>query len=298
MEPESSPAAAERHLAALRPEAEAALERALQLAQGAPASLLEALRHPLVAGGKRLRPGLVALAARSCGCDPAAAWAPMAAVELIHTYSLVHDDLPCMDDDDLRRGRPTTHVVFGEAAAVLVGDALQSLAFEVLASGGGEQAAGMVAALARAAGPVGMVGGQALDLAGEGQEPEEAAVLAIHRAKTAALIAASVELGALVAGAPEERVELLRAFGGDLGLLFQVADDLLDCTASEDELGKTPGKDAAAGKCTVVAALGLAGARDLAEDLERRLGAAADRAGLASGDPLRGIPAWVRSRTS
>jgi len=298
MQPDSSPATAEALLAALRPEAETALERALELAQGAPAGLLEALRHPLVAGGKRLRPGLVALAARSCGGDSGAAWAPMAAVELIHTYSLVHDDLPCMDDDDLRRGRPTTHVLFGEATAVLVGDALQSLAFEVLAAGGGEQAAAMVAALARAAGPVGMVGGQILDLAGEGQEPEEAAVLAIHRAKTAALIAASVELGALVAGAPAERVELLRAFGWDLGLLFQVADDLLDCTASEDELGKTPGKDAAAGKCTVVAALGLAGAQGLAQDLERRLEAAADRAGLDPDDPLRGIPAWVRSRTS
>ena len=285
-------------LAALRPSAEAALERALERAGQAPPSLLEALRYPVQAGGKRLRPCLVSLTCSGCGGAPEQAWAAMAAVELIHTYSLVHDDLPCMDDDDLRRGRPTTHRVYGEATAVLVGDALQALAFEVLAAEGGPQAASMVAVLARASGPVGMVGGQALDLAAEGSDAGEAEVFAIHRAKTAALIAASVELGALAAGVREPRLGALRAFGWELGLLFQVVDDLLDVTASEEALGKTPGKDAEAGKRTVVAVLGLEGARARACAMEDSLAGLADAAGLAATDPLRSLPAWVRSRSS
>lgn len=283
-----------RALQALRPAMDRALERALALAGNAPPKMLAAARYPIDAGGKRLRPSLVhwiaeSLGAGKDGTDLAeVTWAPCAAIELIHSYSLVHDDLPCMDDDDLRRGKPTTHVVHGEAIAVLVGDGLQALAFEVLGSHGGQRAATMVSVLARAAGLAGMVGGQALDLAAEGEVADEAQVHGIHQAKTAALLGAAAELGALAAGADQEQRKRSCAYGQGLGLLFQYADDLLDVIGSASDLGKTPGKDLAAGKATIVALLGVDGARarvaQLVDELEGQEGI------------LGALPAWIAGR--
>lgn len=285
-----------------------ALERALQLAEGAPAQLLAAARHPIDAGGKRLRPALVSWVAQaefqSQGQNLGSAdlfdriWAPCAAIELLHTYSLVHDDLPCMDDDDLRRGQPTTHVIHGEAVAVLVGDGLQALAFEVLASGGGPSSGAMVSVLARAGGLVGMVGGQALDLAAEGQQPNESALLEIHEAKTAALLGAACELGALSAGADFSRCAQWRAYGIELGMLFQFVDDLLDVTASSAVLGKTAGKDEAAGKVTVVSLLGVEGAQRRVGQMAEKLQAAAILGQDGAARVLGRLPGWIVGRTS
>jgi geranylgeranyl pyrophosphate synthase len=281
--------------------AESVLERNLALLDLGPPAHSEALRYALFGGGKRLRPALVKLACQELGGTLSAAGPAAAAVEMVHTYSLVHDDLPCMDDDDLRRGRPTTHKVFGEDQAVLVGDGLQALAFELLAREGGPNGAEMVAVLARASGPAGMVGGQALDLLAESNtdSPVSAdAVREIHRHKTAALIAASAELGALAADAVGEQRSGMRAWGMSLGLLFQAVDDLLDVTGSAEELGKTPGKDADAGKATLVAALGFEGARAEAE----RLADQAREAALSAGCPAEGravaLVEWLLARRS
>ncbi len=224
----------------------------------------EALRYALFGPGKRLRPALVRLAAEHLGAGEALAAAPAVAVEMVHTYSLVHDDLPSMDDDDLRRGRATCHRVYGEAEAVLVGDGLQALAFEWLARRGGSRAAELVAILARAAGPAGMVGGQSLDVSTEAGAGE-AAVRDIHAAKTGALIAAAVEMGAVVADAAATERAALRRYGEALGLCFQAVDDVLDTTGDAPTLGKTPGKDAARGRASLVDALGVEGARRSAE---------------------------------
>jgi farnesyl diphosphate synthase len=253
-------AAAGRWLEDSRRWFEEALARFLAGADLGPPALREALEYALLGGGKRVRPAIVRLVAGEAA-DPAAVEAAAVAVECIHTYSLVHDDLPCMDDDDLRRGRPTVHRAYSEATAVLVGDGLQALAFEALA-GAPEGAAAMTRALARGAGPAGMVGGQALDLDGEGRDLGVEAVREIHRTKTAALLAASAELGALAGGSDPARVELAGRFGLALGMCFQATDDVLDVTGDATTLGKTPGKDAGAAKGTLVAALGLEGARD------------------------------------
>jgi len=246
----------------------------------AKARLDEALRYAVLGGGKRIRPALVRLACSAHGGSDAAAAPAAVAVELIHAYSLVHDDLPCMDDDALRRGRPTVHIAFDEALAVLVGDGLQALAFEHLARRGGPRAAEAVALLAAAAGPSGMVAGQALDLAAEGQRIDATEAEAIHRWKTAALLGASAELGALAAGAGVATRAACRDFGMELGLLFQAVDDLLDVTGDAATLGKTPGKDDAEGKATVVRALGLEGARRAADTLAARATESGRRAGL------------------
>ncbi len=275
-----------------RREVEAALERVLS-AGAAPEPLLPAMRYSVFAGGKRLRPLLARAAFESVAGASAASsggiFEALAALELIHTYSLIHDDLPCMDDDALRRGKPTCHVVFGEAVAMLAGDTLQTLAFEVLASRpeGGELAARRaeaVAVVARAAGGRGMAGGQALDLAatGNGIVPSKALLHEIHAKKTGALIAASVELGAILGGASEDRRSLLRSYGDRLGLLFQIADDLLDATASSAMLGKTAGKDAAQGKLTFPSVYGLDGTK---RELESVLSLTRSEA-AACGDPL------------
>ena len=237
-----------------------------------PHEIAEAMQYALLGGGKRIRPAVVKLVADAVresaddGPTTRALEAAAIAIECVHTYSLVHDDLPCMDDDDLRRGRPTTHKVYGEATAVLVGDALLTLAFETLAKGFPQAtAADAVLALARAAGPAGMVGGQALDLASEGQALSADAVRGIHDLKTAQLLAASAELGAIAGGASVELRATCRQFGHSLGLAFQAVDDVLDVTGDAATLGKTPGKDAEAQKGTLVAALGLDGARSEAE---------------------------------
>jgi geranylgeranyl diphosphate synthase type II len=237
--------------------AETALEARLPAATVEPARLHAAMRYAIFAGGKRLRPALVLLACRAVGGTDAAAAPGLAAVELLHTYTLVHDDLPAMDDDDLRRGRPTCHKAFDEATAILAGDALQTAAFAAAAELGAEA----VLVLARDTGSLGVVGGQQDDLDAEGKPPDAALLERIHRRKTAALIRASCELGAIAGRATPAQRAALAAYGEALGLAFQIADDVLDVTATAATLGKTPGKDAAQGKLTYVAVHGLDAAR-------------------------------------
>ncbi|MFT5049070.1 MAG: geranylgeranyl pyrophosphate synthase [Chlamydiales bacterium] len=284
---------------------EVQLDRALGDLAGTPPLLLEAMRYSLFGGGKRVRPALVRAACNLVGGTDEQAGRAAAAVELLHTYSLVHDDLPCMDDDDLRRGRPTCHKVYGEALAVLVGDGLQAAAFEQTASIEGEGGARTTACLARAAGALGMVGGQQLDLAAEvGASVGD--VVEIHHRKTGALLVASVELGVLAAhpewarpDAPEAgRLEALRDYGRALGLCFQAVDDLLDVTGDAGSLGKTPGKDVAAGKATLVAAQGLDGARESARRAAKTAEAAARRAGATDDHPTLWIVEALLDRKS
>ena len=224
-----------------------------------PGKLREAMSYAMMAGGKRLRPLLVLSSCRAAGGTDERALPAALAVEMIHTYSLIHDDLPAMDDDDLRRGRPTTHVIFGEAMAILAGDALHTMAFETLAGANlpAARIRAQVATLARAAGPGGMAGGQVLDLLAEGQEPSEELVSHIDRLKTGALLAASHRLGAEAAGGETSLLERLEEVGERVGLAFQMQDDILDQTATSEQLGKTPGKDQAAGKVTWPAVVGI-----------------------------------------
>jgi len=279
------------------PVIEDALERALveTSAGSAPPALRVALRHALLGGGKRVRPALTLLVCEASGGLREAALPAAVACELVHAYSLVHDDLPCMDDDLLRRGRPSVHAAHGEALAVLAGDALQTLAFEVLAAQPDAQAARAQAALlARCSGAAGMVGGQVLDMESEGRPSDEPAVRAIHRAKTGALFEASVRMGALAAGVDDAP---WGPWAEAVGRLFQATDDLLDATRTTDELGKTAGKDSAAGKATLVAALGADGARAAAE----REAEAADAALQAVSpslryDALAGLPSMLLGR--
>ena len=243
---------------------DAELERALPSETESPEELHRAMRYAVFGGGKRLRPAVCMAAAQWVGASPAVAYPAAAALELLHTYTLVHDDLPCMDDDAMRRGRATTHVVFGEATALLAGDALLTLAFEWLAHGGGMPtvlAARQVRELAAAAGSRGVVGGQVDDLAGEGKPPDWMIVAAIHARKTAALFRAAAVMGGLAADAPQARLDALSAYGYELGMAFQIADDLLNVTATEVALGKPVGSDRDRGKLTAVAALGESGAR-------------------------------------
>jgi len=259
---------------------EAALARFLPASEAIPQRLHDAMRYATLGGGKRVRPLLVFAAGELAGALPDHLDVAACAVELIHAYSLVHDDLPCMDNDVLRRGRPTCHVEYDEATALLVGDSLQTLAFELLASqriGEPQQQLEMLALLAHASGSCGMAGGQAIDLASVGKPLEQAELELMHALKTGALIRAAVLLGALT-GAPladNERRQLDR-FAKRAGLLFQVVDDILDCTASTATLGKTAGKDEAADKPTYVALLGLEGARDYAAELRGEALAALD----------------------
>jgi geranylgeranyl pyrophosphate synthase len=258
----------ESYLDATRREVDAALERWVPSpAEGG--ELASAMRHIVFAGGKRFRPALVLLTCEHVGGARREGLAAAGAVELVHAYSLVHDDLPCMDDALLRRGRPCAHVVWGEALGVLAGDALQALAFEVLArdTPPHHPVAAMVSALARAAGWPGMVGGQAADLAGEGQAPDVDRVRHIHLGKTAAMISVSLRLGALAGGADAARAETLAEAGRDLGLAFQIVDDLLDLQGTTAELGKAAGADAARGKMTWPSAVGEAEAQRDAHEL-------------------------------
>jgi len=216
------------------------------------------MRYSVFAGGKRFRPVLVLLACDLCHGDQEHALPPACAVELVHTYSLIHDDLPAMDDDDFRRGRPSCHKAFDEATAILAGDALLTLAFAILVRPPCERrAADFVTELARGAGSRGMLAGQMADMALQGTKPMGESVEFIHRHKTAALIAASLRLGAIAADAPSTAIECLGRFGQSLGLAFQIADDALDVEATSEQLGKTPGKDASSGKVTYPAVFGL-----------------------------------------
>ena len=236
------------------------LERILPPASVAPRKLHEAMRYPVFAGGKRLRPSLLLATVRSLGGDEDAALPIAAALELVHTYSLVHDDLPAMDDDDLRRGQPTCHVAYDEATAILVGDALLTLAFETLVTHPDS-----CAEVARAVGSRGMIAGQALDLEAAGNEVDGETVERIHRLKTGALLSASVVCGALLAGASEPTRGALRRYGDSLGLAFQIVDDLLDVEGSTEALGKTAGKDARDAKATFPAIWGIEESRRQAQ---------------------------------
>jgi geranylgeranyl pyrophosphate synthase len=263
-----------RKLDAERARADAAIRRALESRgmQGAGA-VSEAVRYAMVGGGKRLRPVLCAGGYRAVARaePPAAVYDAAVAIELVHTYSLVHDDLPIMDDDDLRRGRPTVHRMFGERVATVAGTALIPLAAAQLAAAArtlclsDERTAAVSAELTRAAGAGGMVGGQLMDLEAEGGAPTVAALDAIHARKTGALFAASLRIGGLLGAATEAQVGALGAFGAALGLAFQIADDVLDETGDAERLGKTAGKDRVSDKATFPALLGIDGARQRAE---------------------------------
>ena len=282
---------------------DAALERLFQ----APASDLErlyaAMRYSVINGGKRVRPLLVYAACESLGGDLAQADGAACAVELIHAYSLVHDDLPAMDDDDLRRGQPTTHIAFDEACAILAGDALQSLAFEVLGSDAGNPADAalrlrMLATLSRAAGPAGMVGGQAIDLAAVGIKIDQPALERMHRHKTGALIEASVVLGAMASGkASAIQLNALQQYAQAIGLAFQVQDDILDVESDTATLGKTQGKDEANDKPTYPALLGLEAAKAYALEL-RDQALAALRDFDERAEPLRQLAEFIVARRS
>jgi geranylgeranyl diphosphate synthase, type II len=252
---------------------EAALETLLPAESTPPASIHRAMRYSVFAGGKRIRPILCYESAKLFNSDAHAAVPVGCALEFIHTYSLIHDDLPALDNDDLRRGKATNHKVFGEAIAILAGDALLTLAFQTLANSAIEPArrVRVISEIAAAAGTVnGMVGGQVADIEAE-KKPADAAMLEyIHRSKTAALICGSIAAGALAGGAADEDVERLRRFGGQIGWAFQVVDDILDVSESSAALGKTAGKDQAQQKATYPALYGLEKSRAIASDLESK----------------------------
>lgn len=250
---------------------DAALERLLPTANTRPASIHQAMRHSVFAGGKRLRPILCMEAGRAvAGKFPAGIEELGAALEMLHTYSLIHDDLPALDNDDLRRGRPTCHKVFGEAIAILAGDALQTQAYEVLSrlQCSPESRVMIIEEIARGTGTVnGMIGGQVVDLEAERTKPNAEILEYIHRSKTAALITASVVTGGIYANANSQQVENLRRFGLAIGLAFQIVDDVLDVTQTSEQLGKTAGKDAASEKATYPALFGIEESRKKAQSL-------------------------------
>lgn len=265
----------------------------------APGGLGEAMRYAVLGGGKRLRALLALAACEAVGGHAGAALRAACALECIHAYSLVHDDMPCMDNDVLRRGQPTVHVKFGEAQALLVGDALQTLAFELLTPDAadeqgmdGTMQARLVSLLARAAGALGMAGGQAVDLASVGVQLTEPQLREMHRLKTGALLRAAPLMGAACAAdVPMPALEALGEYGDAIGLAFQVIDDVLDVTGSDAALGKTAGKDAAAGKPTYVSLLGLDAARALADELHTKALAALAASGLVDTCALAALAA-------
>ncbi len=277
---------------------ETALSRHVPPASRKPATLHRAMRYSLLAGGKRLRPVLCLAAAEACGGKASAALPLACAVECVHTYSLIHDDLPCMDDDDFRRGRPTSHKVFGEGVAVLAGDALLTVAFEIAAKVPGwprYPLAAVIAELARASGSLHLIAGQVADLEGERRDLGAGDLRFIHLRKTAALLTSSIRLGAMSANTTPARLKALTLFGRSLGLAFQVIDDILDVTQTSDKLGKSAGKDVAAGKATYPAIHGLEKSRAEA----RRLTAESGRALRGFGrdaDILRAIAAYLLQR--
>jgi geranylgeranyl diphosphate synthase type II len=252
----------EEYLKSRRELVDRALDANLPAASTPPTVIHEAMRYAVLGGGKRIRPILAIAAAEACGAKAEPLIVPFAALELIHTYSLVHDDLPALDNDDLRRGRKTTHVVFGEAIGILTGDALLTEAFSWLARSTTSVRA--IAVVAEAIDSKGMIGGQVADLEG-GSSLERLEF--IHRNKTAKLITASVMLGGLLANAPEQKLDALRRYGESIGLAFQIVDDLLDQERTSEELGKTAGKDAAQGKLTYPSLIGVPEARKRAADL-------------------------------
>ncbi len=288
-------------LAAGAASVESLLDALLAAPDGPERRVFEAMRYAALGGGKRLRPFLALESCRLFAVDPARALRIAAALEMVHCYSLVHDDLPAMDDDDLRRGRPTAHRAFDEATAILAGDGLLTRAFEVLADpdthpDGGVRAA-LVLALARAAGPDGMVGGQMIDMAAEGVPAAIGEITRLQRLKTGALFLFACESGAIAAGAPRASRAALHFFAQDFGLAFQIVDDILDVEGSAAALGKAGGKAAARGKATFVSLLGLEPARRQAEMLAGQAAAHLAPFGDAAGN-LRDLAQWVVRRRS
>ena len=276
----------------------AVLDRALPAASAIPQRLHAAMRYAVLGDGKRIRPQLVYATGVACGADEAALDAPAVAVELVHAYSLVHDDLPAMDDDALRRGRATVHVAFDEATAILAGDALQALAFEALVDAPCDAAlrVALIATLASASGTDGMCGGQALDLAATGRVQSLIDLERMHALKTGALIRAAVRMGALCARADEATLQRLDNYAGALGLAFQIRDDILDVEGSSADLGKTAGKDAAQSKSTYPALLGIKGSRKLLDELGETMREALVPMGSA-GDELLALGELAVSRS-
>ncbi len=278
-----------------------ALEALLPGSETVPVSIHRAMRHSVFAGGKRLRPVLaMQSAAAVAGSAPVGIERLCAAIEMLHTYSLIHDDLPALDNDDLRRGKPTCHVVYGEAIAILAGDALQTQAYELLAGLNCPAAATveMIRLIAQATGTVdGMIGGQVMDLEGEHQKPTAELVEAIHRAKTGALIRVSVVAGGVFAGATVEQARLLDVFGRKAGLAFQIMDDVLDVTEDSTQLGKTAGKDVASDKATWPAVFGLEQSR---RDADRLIAEAFDALAPfgAEADGLKAVARYLVERKS
>jgi len=275
-----------------------ALNRHLPSESTRPQTIHRAMRYSIFAGGKRLRPVLTLAAAEVCGGNIVDALPAACAVECIHTYSLIHDDLPCMDDDDLRRGRPTNHKVFGDGIAVLAGDALLTVAFEMLAKSKPSKRhpiAAQIADLARASGSRWLVGGQVADLEGEGRKLGGEDLKYIHRCKTAALLTASIRLGAMSANATPAHLRALTTFGQSVGLAFQVIDDILDVTQSTEKLGKSARKDLAAQKATYPAVFGLEKSRAEAKRLTRNAHAALKPFGKMA-DTLRGLADYLLAR--
>ena len=286
-------------LASASQEIEAALDTHLPLPDGPERRVVEAMRYATLDGGKRMRPFLVLQSAQLFNVSPASALRVACSIEFVHCYSLVHDDLPAMDDDDLRRGRPTAHRQFDEATAILAGDALLTRAFEVLARpathGDAQVRAELVLSLAEASGAAGMVGGQMLDLIAEKTQLDLGEITRLQRLKTGAIIAFAAEAGAILGKAPPQARQALHAYAHDLGLAFQIADDLLDVEGSAEQVGKKTGKDAQRGKATFVSLLGVerarAQARLLAEQAGKHLDLFAGKAEL-----LRDVAAWVVDR--
>lgn len=290
-----------RYLEQRREEIDGFLEAVIPHSSTAPAALHEAIRYSLFAGGKRVRPILTLAAAETIG-RPAIGILPIAcSVELIHTYSLIHDDLPAMDNDDYRRGKPTNHMVFGEAIAILAGDSLLTLAFELcsrpdLVDGlAPSLQARVIRELALGAGNVGMVGGQVLDIQAERQDIDLATLQTIHRYKTGMLIRAAVRMGAIAASATAEQLDALTAYAEDAGLAFQVADDVLNVTGTREELGKNPQTDAQRGKKTYPTFLGVDGARGFAEECATRAVKRLDGFDVQA-EPLRELARYITSR--
>jgi geranylgeranyl diphosphate synthase, type II len=271
---------------------DAALERFIPSVETRPATLHKAMRHSVFAGGKRLRPVLCLAAAEACGGSVDAAMPAACAVECLHTYSLIHDDLPCMDDDDFRRGVPTCHKVYGEGVAVLAGDALQALAFELTAK---YESAALVAELARTAGSLHLVGGQVADLEGEGKKLPLEDLRYIHESKTAALLTASLKLGALSTNAKPEQLAAVEAFGMATGLAFQIIDDILDVTQTSEKLGKSAGKDLTSEKSTYPALMGLDASRAEAKRLTEKAHQAVEAFG-ERGTRLRELADYLLAR--
>lgn len=281
---------------------EEALQRYLPDKDSVPQELHTAVHYSVFAGGKRIRPILCLAAAEACGGDMAPAIPVACALELIHTYSLIHDDLPAMDNDDFRRGKPTSHKVFGEAVAILAGDALLTEAFVLLSRAekvrlAAERRLAVIQEIASAAGIAGMVGGQALDIRAVKIQPDFTGLTDIHRRKTGALIVAAVKSGAILAGASDEKIQALGVYGSHIGIAFQIADDILNVEGDSMRMGKKTGSDAALGKVTYPSLLGLEVARaKLAEHTEAAL------AGIAAFDsralPLRVIARYIMERKS